>query len=208
MSPHSPTIAVVGAGLAGLTTAYRLHQAGYEVEVYEAQNRIGGRAYSVYINGSINELGGNNIFDGGEALHLLNLAQEFGLEIETIDHHIVRSLNFNGKQYNNEDVQNHLAQLGDIAPAIHAAATTANNLKEIIDSVFANDDFLKFYFNDFLSRYEGADTSQLTTHSVNTLISFTQFIDTITFGTIKGGNALLQHASQKHYPTTSTSTRP
>src|SRR5437667_731698 len=39
----SPRIAVVGAGLAGLTCAYRLKQAGYAATVYEASSRIGGR---------------------------------------------------------------------------------------------------------------------------------------------------------------------
>ena len=37
-----PTIVVVGAGLAGLTCAYRLKQAGYLAEVHEASSRIGG----------------------------------------------------------------------------------------------------------------------------------------------------------------------
>jgi protoporphyrinogen/coproporphyrinogen III oxidase len=36
-------IAVVGAGIAGLTAAYRLQQAGYAVEVFEADAQAGGR---------------------------------------------------------------------------------------------------------------------------------------------------------------------
>ncbi|MGB3830500.1 MAG: NAD(P)/FAD-dependent oxidoreductase [Mesorhizobium sp.] len=41
-----PTVAVVGGGLAGLTAAYRLRQAGAEVAVFEAQERVGGRMWS------------------------------------------------------------------------------------------------------------------------------------------------------------------
>src|SRR5262245_30553920 len=41
-SRHGPRIAVVGAGLAGLTCAYRLRQAGYVATVYEANVRTGG----------------------------------------------------------------------------------------------------------------------------------------------------------------------
>src|SRR5207244_1434465 len=37
-----PKIVVVGAGLAGLTCAYRLKQAGLVAQVYEASTRIGG----------------------------------------------------------------------------------------------------------------------------------------------------------------------
>lgn len=39
-------IAIVGAGPAGLTAAYRLHQAGHQVEVLEAANVIGGRTHA------------------------------------------------------------------------------------------------------------------------------------------------------------------
>src|SRR6266545_837170 len=39
----APRIVVVGAGLAGLTCAYRLEQAGITAQVYEASDRIGGR---------------------------------------------------------------------------------------------------------------------------------------------------------------------
>src|SRR6266498_194624 len=41
-------IAVVGAGLAGLTCAYRLRQAGYAADVYEAHpTRVGGRCWTI-----------------------------------------------------------------------------------------------------------------------------------------------------------------
>ncbi|PFK08048.1 monoamine oxidase, partial [Bacillus cereus] len=39
----SPKIVIVGGGLAGLTCAYRLKQAGYTAKIYEASKRVGGR---------------------------------------------------------------------------------------------------------------------------------------------------------------------
>ena len=38
-----PRIAIVGAGLTGLYTAWRLQERGYEVTIFEARDRIGGR---------------------------------------------------------------------------------------------------------------------------------------------------------------------
>lgn len=41
-----PRVIVVGAGLAGLSAAFRLKQAGVEVTVLESNDRVGGRAAS------------------------------------------------------------------------------------------------------------------------------------------------------------------
>ena len=45
-SGKGKTALVLGAGVGGLTTAYRLLQAGFEVTVLEAQNRPGGRNFT------------------------------------------------------------------------------------------------------------------------------------------------------------------
>jgi monoamine oxidase len=41
-SAATPRIVIVGAGLAGLTCAYRLKQAGIPATIYEATDRVGG----------------------------------------------------------------------------------------------------------------------------------------------------------------------
>ena len=43
-------IAIIGAGIAGLTAAYYLQKFGYSVTVYEASNRVGGRMTTDTIN--------------------------------------------------------------------------------------------------------------------------------------------------------------
>ena len=54
-------IAIVGAGLAGLTTAYELRQAqsGHDVhvDVFEASDRIGGKLFTVPFNDGPVDLG-------------------------------------------------------------------------------------------------------------------------------------------------------
>ena len=46
-NPGISPILVVGAGIAGLTAAYRLKQAGVPVDIIEARNRVGGRIRSL-----------------------------------------------------------------------------------------------------------------------------------------------------------------
>jgi len=49
------SVAILGAGIAGLTAAYELLQAGYEVYVFEAQEHAGGRSRTVRKGDTIKE---------------------------------------------------------------------------------------------------------------------------------------------------------
>ena len=40
-------VVVLGAGIAGLVSAYELEQAGFQVTLLEARERVGGRAWTV-----------------------------------------------------------------------------------------------------------------------------------------------------------------
>src|SRR4051794_2586940 len=78
----APRIAVVGGGLAGLTATYRLKQAGYVAQLYEAQtDRVGGRCWSDTFPGSnlVYEHGGELIDQGH--VEIRQLGQELGLNL-------------------------------------------------------------------------------------------------------------------------------
>lgn len=77
-----PKVLVVGAGIAGLTAAYRLRQANVPVDVIEARNRVGGRVRTIRNASGTSipvDLGGEFIDSGHTSL--LNLAKELGLQI-------------------------------------------------------------------------------------------------------------------------------
>jgi monoamine oxidase len=81
----APRIVVVGGGLAGLTAAYRLKQAGYAAQLYEASDRTGGRCWSirgVFADGQIAEHGGELIDTGHQAMR--QLVQELGLTTDDL----------------------------------------------------------------------------------------------------------------------------
>jgi monoamine oxidase len=81
----APRIVVVGGGLAGLTAAYRLRQAGYAAQIYEASDRLGGRCWTIrgaFADGQIAEHGGELIDQGHTEMR--QLAQELGLSLDNL----------------------------------------------------------------------------------------------------------------------------
>jgi monoamine oxidase len=77
----SPTVdvAIVGAGLAGLTAARRLTEAGRSVVVLEARDRVGGRTWNHDLgNGHVSERGGT--FVGPTQNHVAALARELRVD--------------------------------------------------------------------------------------------------------------------------------
>jgi monoamine oxidase len=81
----APRIVVVGGGLAGLTATYRLKQAGYAAQLYEASDRTGGRCWTIrgaFADGQIAEHGGELIDTGHTELR--QLVQELGLDTDDL----------------------------------------------------------------------------------------------------------------------------
>lgn len=77
-----PEIAIVGAGLSGLTAAYRLAQAGFKPQVYERYPMPGGLARVIDVGGEPLEVFYHHLFTNDTAI--TELAEELGLgeEIE------------------------------------------------------------------------------------------------------------------------------
>lgn len=78
MADHaSKSIAVLGAGITGLTAAHRLAQRGIRVRIFESSGRIGGAIGTEHVDGWLVEAGPNSLLAGNPAVNAL--LDELGL---------------------------------------------------------------------------------------------------------------------------------
>jgi len=164
-------VVVIGSGIAGLTTAYRLQQKGIDVEVYEAKNRIGGRIFTARAGGNIVELGGDDILDGGFAENILSLINELELGIVK-DTVLLSSYYFNGFQlYSVPDLFAKLTFTPEsLKEKLQTITRTAQNMKEVLDELFGEENkLLKNVLHFRLAAYEGYPLENLSILFVETL---------------------------------------
>jgi monoamine oxidase len=118
-------IAVIGAGLAGLCAAYELQGLRYDVKVYEARERVGGRVESVsnFAKGKTAEKGGELI---GSNHPLWNsYRRHFGLRFSDVKEYRNSPFRFEGQtlsfeqsQTLTEEMTRQLKRLSDLAETI------------------------------------------------------------------------------------------
>lgn len=106
---HRARVAVIGAGIAGLHTAWLLKRHGIIADVYEASARPGGRIFSakdLLVQGAVTELGGEYI----DSVHsdMLTLVKAFGLDLIDLHDEPYASRNetffFDGRSYTPADI--------------------------------------------------------------------------------------------------------
>lgn len=76
-APRSPDVAVIGSGASGMGAAYRLHEAGHRVRVFERGPRVGGRMQTFHRDGFLNERGPIQI--AGSYSSLIGILRDSGL---------------------------------------------------------------------------------------------------------------------------------
>ncbi len=166
-----PKIAIVGAGLAGLTAAHRLQQKGMDVDLYEARSRVGGRVLTVKIGDDIAELGGHSISDGGGAENILRLMEEFGLELAGGKINVTKSAYFTGDKLISleqmlEEKHFHPESL---KVQLETLAQKSKNMREVLNGILEEEDPLYKILAVRLAGYEGASVDELSPLYVETL---------------------------------------
>lgn len=71
-------ICVIGAGIAGLTSAFKLTKAGYDVTVFEKENFVAGRTRSIEVNGFILDTGAQFFYSAYK--NVFSICKELGIE--------------------------------------------------------------------------------------------------------------------------------
>ena len=136
-----PSVAIIGAGIAGLNAAHILKKAGVASTLYDSSKRTGGRiftAQNVLNEGLSTELGGE--FIDSDHHDMKNLAAEFGFSLLDLYAHSELKLqqnlyHYNGVNYSDENFIN------DVSYYLPFINRDSNTLSDIIkyNSYSAND---------------------------------------------------------------------
>jgi monoamine oxidase len=168
---HHPLV-IIGAGLSGLTAAYRLKEQGLIAHVYEARQRVGGRILSAHINNTIGELGAENVFDGGECTNLLKLIDDLKLQTKS-GKQVMMTRYDTGTTFINrtEELRKYagLPKESELPVFLSEIAKRCNNMAEVLQELFPDHPTLRHLFALFLMGYEGASAGQLSTFYAQTL---------------------------------------
>jgi len=89
-------VAIIGAGIAGLTVAFRRAQLGDRVSLFEATSRLGGQLYTERVGDFLIEHGAEGFVAGSEAV--AELAGALGIADQLRDQLVRDSCRFDGQQ--------------------------------------------------------------------------------------------------------------
>lgn len=203
-----PKIIVVGAGLAGLTAAYRLEQQGHDVHVFEARHRPGGRVLSVKIGDSYEELGGENFLHGDDGRLSLRLMNELGLEPLFFEKPFACIYTDGTQTLPYKGMLRKFPPPADLWDKMQTVASSAKNLQEVIDIVFKDEPLLRQRCALTMTTYEGCEPKNLDPSCIDTLYELFVLSKDLSEGDngkpmglkrlcLKGGNAQLPLALSK-----------
>lgn len=200
------SIAIIGAGLAGLTAAYQLKKLGHDPIVYEARSRPGGRVYTVPVGQSYEELGGKSLQDGGDGQHVLNLIAELGLKTEAYSVRWGHQYIYQNNAYHPFDIlKNFISAETNIDILCNYFIQTAKSLGEIFDILFFDNPAARSFMAMWARNFDGSDAYHLTPEYINFYLPLAykfscnseKVVNQFNFISVKNGNSRLIEALAK-----------
>lgn len=118
--PQNPDVVVIGAGAAGLAAGRRLMEAGREVIVLEAADRVGGRCVTDTETFPVPFDRGGSWLHAATANPLTPIARELGFTIVE-DEHVPRLVSVDGRLLSEQEVADYVAYNNAVFDALQAA---------------------------------------------------------------------------------------
>lgn len=198
-------VAIIGAGITGLTAAFKLQQRGIECVVYEASERIGGCIKTVREDGYLVECGPNSLLDTHPDLG--RLIEKLGLEDERLpasptarNRFIVRdgkpiALPTSPVAFLKSNAFSTRAKLRLLKePFIKSRSNEQESLADFVKRRLGQE-FLDYAVNPFVSGVYAGDPAKLATcHAFPKLYALEQEYGSLIKGAIKGARQRKQRA--------------
>ena len=197
MSIESSSAIIIGSGIAGLTTAYKLQHSGCAVNVFESGERVGGAMNTHSQNGWLAEYGPNTILE--TSTQIKTLITKLGLDGEKLYPHSVSSNRFIVK--NGKLLPLPISPLAFFSSSLFSTQSKFNIIREPFIPKWQNDyeeslsefvlrrlgkNFLDYAVNPFVAGVFAGDPDRLSVkHALSKLYKLEQNYGSLIKGQIK-----------------------
>ena len=197
MSIESSSAIIIGSGISGLTTAYKLQHSGCSVNVFERGGRVGGAINTHSQNGWLAEYGPNTILETNTQIK--TLITELGLDGEKLYPNSVSSNRFIVK--NGKLLPLPISPLAFFSSSLFSAKSKCNIIREPFIPKWQNDyeeslsefvlrrlgqNFLDYAVNPFVAGVFAGDPNKLSVkHALSKLYKLEQDYGSLIKGQIK-----------------------
>ena len=177
--PLAKTVIVVGAGISGIKAAHQLDAAGFDVQVLEGRDRIGGRTWTDNSLGAPIDLGASWIH-GINGNPLYELAQQQNLPLHTWDYD--NSVLYNQQGEIDSNLENRLQSVESDMENWAFTALMANSNATVLDALNIGrnngdlDDFseaeIAYIETGYIEHEIAADVSDIAIQPLNSIDGF------------------------------------